>query len=213
MRRFRPIIDAVVRNQAPAAEAVRNLLTAGAVLAAGVLLCIVRAPKPLDTTDGLSWFGVTGDTVLEYALTLLVTAALLVRAAAPLAAVPELRPLRVGLLACAALLPVMLATPYTVSSLLNWIHMIVGAVLFVLQILVAAWLWWARARTAAVFVLLAVEVLAGVLCFTSLIDVVSPAMLYGQLLFQLAFTACVAVGVATVATLARPSFARSRRLL
>ena len=47
----------MVRSRTPAAEAVRNLLTAGAVMAAGVLVCIVRAPKPLETTDGLSWFG------------------------------------------------------------------------------------------------------------------------------------------------------------
>jgi hypothetical protein len=187
----------VVRRQTPAAEAVRNLLTAGAVMAAGVLVCIVRAPKPLDTTDGLSWFGVTGATVVEYGLTLLVTAALLVRAAGPLTAVPDLRPLRLGLLACAALTPVMLATPYTVSTVLNWTHMIVGAVLFVLQILVATWLWWARARTPTVFALLAAQIVGGFISFTSLIDL-DDAMLYGQPLFQVAFTACVAVGVATL---------------
>lgn len=202
----------MVRSLSPAAEAVRNLLTAGAVLATGVLVCIVRAPKPLDTTDGLSWFGVTRATVVEYGLALLVTAALLVRAAAPLAALPELRPLRVGLLACAALLPVMLATPYTVSPLLNWTHMIVGAVLFVLQILVAGWLWWARARTPAVLALLAVQIAGGIVCFTSLLDL-NAAMLYGQLVFQVAFTSGVAVAVATVAAPARRPLARSRPLL
>jgi len=182
----------------PASEAVRNLLTAGAVMAAGVLVCVARAPKPLDTTDGLSWFGVTQVTVVEHALTLLITAALLVRAAGPLAAVPDLRPLRLGLLACAALLPVMLATPYTLGTVLNWTHMTVGSVLFALQILVAAWLWWARARTPAVFALLATQVAGGIVCFTSLLDL-DAAMLQGQLVFQVAFTACVAVGVATVA--------------
>jgi hypothetical protein len=188
----------VVRSQSPASEAVRSLLTAGAVMAAGVLVCVVRAPKPIQAGDGLSWFGVTGATVVEYALTLLVTAALLVRAAAPLAAVPGLRPLRIGLLACAALMPVLLATPYTVDSFFNWTHMIVGSVLFVLQIAVAGWLWWARARTRTVFVLLAVQVLGGVACFTSLLDL-DAAMLDGQLVFQVAFTACVALGVATTA--------------
>jgi hypothetical protein len=203
----------VVRSENPAAEAVRNLLTAGAVLATGVLVCIVRAPKPLDTTDGLSWFGVTRATVVEYGLALLITAALLVRAAVPLAAVPELRPLRIGLLACAALLPVMLATPYTVSTLLNWTHMIVGSVLFVLQILLAAWLWWARARTPAVLALLVAEIAGGIVCFTSLVDL-NAAMLYGQLVFQVAFTACLAVGVAAVAAPpARRPLARSRPLL
>ena len=87
-----------VVEPAPASESVRSLLTAGAVMAAGVLVCIARAPKPLDTTDGLSYFGVTRATLVEYALTVLVTAALLVRAAAPLAHVSELRPLRVVLL-------------------------------------------------------------------------------------------------------------------
>jgi hypothetical protein len=195
---------------APASEAVRNLVTAGAVMAAGVLVCVVRAPKPLETTDGLSWFGVTRATVVEYALTMLVTAALLVRAAGPLAAVPGLRPLRLGLLACAALLPVMLATPYTLGTVLNWTHMIVGSVLFVLQILVAGWLWWARARTRAVFALLAVQVVGGIVCFTSLVDL-DAAMLQGQLVFQVAFTACVVVGVATVAARGQGVSGSSRR--
>ena len=188
----------MVPHQSPASESVRYLLTAGAVMAAGVLVCVVRAPKPIQAGDGLSWFGVTGATVVEYGLTLLVTAALLVRAAAPLAAVPQLRPLRIGLLVCAALMPVLLATPYTVDTVLNWTHMIVGSVLFVLQIAVAGWLWWAHARTRTVFVLLAVQVLGGVACFTSLVDL-DAAMLYGQLVFQVAFTACVALGVATAA--------------
>jgi hypothetical protein len=75
--------------------------------------------------------------------------------------------------------------------------MIVGAVLFVLQILVAAWLWWARARTPTVFALLAAQIGGGFIAFTSLIDL-DDAMLYGQLLFQVAFTGCLAVGVATL---------------
>lgn len=186
------------RSPLPASEAVRSLLTAGAVMAAGVGVCVVRAPRPIDTTDGLSWFGVTGATVVEYALTMLVTAGLLVRAAAPLAAAPQLRTLRLGLLGCAGLMPLMVATPYTLNPAFNWIHMTVGSVLFVLQILVAAWLWWARARTPLVAALLAVQVLGGVLCATALVDLDS-AMLQGQLVFQVAFTACIAVGVATAA--------------
>jgi hypothetical protein len=206
----------VVRGNTPAADAVRYLLTAGAVMAVGVLVCIARAPKPLDTTDGLSWFGVTRPTVVEYGLTLLLTAALLVRAAGTLAAVPDLRPLRGGLLVCAALVPILLATPYTVGTVVNWTHMIVGSVLFVLQILVAAWLWWARARTPLVLALLTAQIGGGLIAFTSLLDL-DAAMLYGQLLFQVAFTACLAVGVAGGAvrssgSVARPPLAQSGRL-
>jgi hypothetical protein len=180
----------------PAADCVRNLLTAGAVLAAGVVVCIDRAPKPVDTTEGLSWFGVTRATVVEYGVTLLVTAALLFRAAAPLAAVPSLRPARIGLVACAAFLPLMLATPYTLNTFVNWTHMTIGAVLFITQLLVSGWLCWARARTQVVLTLLAVELLAGVVCFTSLIDL-DAWMLEAQLVFQVAFTACVALAVAS----------------
>jgi hypothetical protein len=180
----------------PAAECVRNLVTAGAVMAAGVLVCIYRAPKPVGTTDGLSWFGVTGVTVVEYGITLLVAAALMLRAAAPLATVPGLRPARAALVACATLLPLMLATPYTLNTFMNWTHMTIGSVLFVLQLVLSAWLWWARARTPVVLGLFTVELLAGVICFTSLIDL-DAWMLQGQLLFQVAFTACVALAVAS----------------
>jgi hypothetical protein len=178
-----------------ASESARNLLTAAAVMAAGVLICIDQAPKPLDTTDGLSWFGVNRETVVVYGLTMVVTSLLLVRVAAMLSAVPELRPLRLGLLGCATLMPLMVATPYTVDAVFNWTHMTIGAVLFVLQILVAVWLWWVRARTAAVGALLTVQVLGGVVCFSSLVDL-NDAMLYGQLVFQVAFTACIAIGIA-----------------
>jgi hypothetical protein len=58
----------VVRSSSPATESVRNLLTAGRVMAAGVLVCVLRAPKPIQAGDGLSWFGVTGATVVEYGL-------------------------------------------------------------------------------------------------------------------------------------------------
>jgi hypothetical protein len=172
----------------------RNLLTAGAVMAAGVLVCVYRAPKPVDTTDGLSWFGVTRATVLEYGITLLVSAALMLRAAAPLAAVPALLPARAGLLTCAALLPLMLATPYTLNTFMNWTHMTIGSALFVTQLLLSGWLWWARARTPIVLTLLAVELLAGLTCFTSLLDL-DTWMLQGQLVFEVAFTACVALAV------------------
>jgi hypothetical protein len=182
----------------PAADCVRNLLTAGAVLAAGVLVCIYRAPKPVATTEGLSWFGVTRATVVEYAVTLLVTAALMIRAAAPLAAVPSLRPARIGLVACAAFLPLMLATPYTLNTVLNWTHMTIGSVLFITQLLVSGWLCWARARTPVALTLFAVEFLAGLVCLTSLIDL-DAWMLEAQLVFQVAFTACVAVAVASAA--------------
>jgi hypothetical protein len=202
-RRSRPIIDGVNfgrdRGDAeptPAADCVRNLLGAGAVMAAGVLVCLDRAPRPVNTTDGLSWFGVTRETVLEYAVTLLVTAALMLRAAAPLAALPTLRPVRVGLTACATFLPLMLATPYTLNPFMNWTHMTIGSLLFSTQLLLSGWLWWARARTPAVLALFAVELVAGVTCFTSLIDL-DAWMLEGQLVFQVAFTACVALAVAT----------------
>jgi hypothetical protein len=171
-------------------------VAAGAALAAGVLICIDRAPRPIATTDGLSWFGVLRATVLEYGLTLLVTAALMLRAAAMIAAVPALRPARLGLTVSAALLPALVATPYTVNTVMNWIHMTVGSVLFVVQLLLSAWLWWARTRTPSVLALLVVEFLAGVVCFSSLIDL-NTWMLYGQLVFQLAFVACVAVAIET----------------
>ncbi|MGZ4598153.1 MAG: hypothetical protein ACXV3V_14620 [Actinomycetes bacterium] len=203
-------------EQAPAAECVRYLLTAGAVMAAGVLVCIDRAPKPVSTGDGLSWFGVTRQTVLGYGITLLVTAALMLRAAAPLAALPSLRPARVGLIACAALLPLMLATPYTLSTFMNWTHMTVGSVLFVIQLLLSGWLCWARARTPLVLGLLLVEFAGGLVCFSSLIDL-NAAMLYGQLVFQVAFTACVSFAILAATTAqavgqagAPPSTSRSR---
>ena len=88
-----------------------------------------------------------------------------------------------------------------------------------LQILIAGWLWWARTRTPLVLALLVVQITGGIIALTSLIDL-DAAMLYGQLVFQVAFTTCLAVAVAGVAArsqgsvagspLARPHRLRSR---
>ena len=169
-------------------------LAAGGVVALGVAGCCELAPKPIDVSDGLSWFGVTAPTVEVYGGTLLLTAALLGLAARALAEETDLRPLRDVLVAAAVLLPALLATPYTASPAMNWTHITVGSVLFVLQLGVVGWLWWSRHRTPAALVVFAVQVGAGAVCFVSVLDLV-PLMLYGQLVFQAAFTASAVAGL------------------
>jgi heme A synthase len=77
---------------------------------------------------------------------------------------------------------------------MNWTHMTVGSVLFVLQLAVVWWLWWSRHRTPTALALLVVQVVAGVVCFVSVLDLAA-AMLYGQLVFQAAFTASAVAGL------------------
>lgn len=166
------------------------VLAAGGVIAAGAAACIALAPRPIDVSDGLSWFGVTASTLEVYVATLLLTAALLGLAARALADQPALQPLRGVLLAVAVLLPMLLATPYTASPAMNWTHMTVGSVLFVLQLAVVGWLWWSRHRTPTALALLTAQTAAGVVCFASVLDL-ADTMLYGQLVFQAAFTASV----------------------
>jgi hypothetical protein len=170
------------------------VLAAGLVVASGVAGCLALAPRPIDVSDGMSWFGVTPSTLEVYGLTLLLTAGLLGLAGRALTDATVLRPLRGVLLAAAVLLPALLATPYTESPAMNWTHMTVGSVLFVLQLWVVGWLWWSRHRTPAALALLAVQTAAGVVCFFSVLDL-AETMLYGQLVFQAAFTASVVSGL------------------
>ena len=116
------------------------------------------------------------------------------RRARALTAETELRPLRDVLLAAAVLLPVLLATPYTASPAMNWTHMAVGSVLFVLQLAVVGWLSWLRHRTPTALGLFVLQTLAGVVCFVSVLDL-APTMLQGQLVFQAAFTASAVAGL------------------
>jgi hypothetical protein len=183
-----------VASGAPLRRARALTLAAGAVVAAGVAGCCALAPRPIDVPDGLSWFGVTAPTVEVYGATLLLTAALLGLAARALEHEIGLRPLRDVLVVAAVLLPVLLATPYTASPAMNWTHMAVGSVLFVLQLAVVGWLWWSRHRTPTALALLAVQLAAGVVCFVSVLDLAT-AMLYGQLVFQAAFTGSVVAGL------------------
>ena len=53
------------------------VLAAGLAVATGVGGCLALAPRPIDVSDGMSWFGVTPSTLEVYGLTLLLTAGLL----------------------------------------------------------------------------------------------------------------------------------------
>ena len=183
----------VADENADVGVAVQALAAAGIVMATGVVVCLVVAPKPVAVRDGLSWFGVTRVTLLPFALAMLTTAALLLRGARELAPIPALHPLGLALGVCAALLPLLVATPFTLNPLVEAAHETIGAALFVVQLLAVAWLRW-RTRDRLVGVLLLLQFGAGVVCAASLPDLV-PGMLQAQVAFQMAFTAAIVRGV------------------
>ncbi len=193
LRVARQVADDPVADEHVVGVAVQALVSAGVVMGTGVVACLVVAPKPVVVDDGLSWFGVTRSTLLPFALTMLTTAALLLRASRELLQVPALRPLGPALGACAAFLPLLVATPFTLSPVVEDAHETVGSALFVVQLLAVAWLW-RRTRDRLVGLLLLLQFGAGVVCAASLPDLV-PAMLQAQVAFQAAFTAATVRGV------------------
>lgn len=183
--------------------------------------CSVELPRDA-VINGVSWFGVTRATLAPYAAGLLGAAWLLARAATALAStgvtgvrgdtlettsgtgatgattgLRALQVLRVTLRTCAVLMVVLLLTPYTVDTWFNWTHMTVGAALFLVQLLFAAWFWRGHpgALTGA---LLAVQFAAGVVALVSLPGVVD-LLLYGQLAYQVAFAVLLVHAVRTLA--------------
>lgn len=181
------------RERPALSSAVGGIVAAGATMAAGITFCVVVAPRPIPLGQGMSWFGVTRPTVLPYGVTLLATAALLLRASGALADLPHLLPVRRALVVNAVLLPALLATPYTLNTAVDDLHMAIGSTLFVVQLLAAGWLF-RRTGDRVVGLLLGVQFAAGVVCAVSLPDLVE-AMLQAQVVFQVVYVAALARGV------------------
>jgi hypothetical protein len=158
---------------------------AGVVLAVSVCVCVALTWGHTNIDDGLSWFGTLGRTVAPYAIGLLATSALLWAVLRRIPTVPAAAPTRAVLAWTAALLVGLAVTPYTVGPWLETVHRIVGSLLFVGQLAYSIWVARERRRPLDA-VLVAVELVAGVVCFLYFVIGLMGVMLIGQVVFQAA---------------------------
>jgi hypothetical protein len=162
-------------------------------LYAGISLCILLKPRGLAANDGISYFGIFRLTFLPYALGLLGAALFCLKAASIISpANPE--PLRLTMALISFLTVIIVVTPYSVSSFLNFLHMLVGSILFIVQLLFSGWLVNKLRYNFWILILSLAELSAGIGCLVYL----KPShgfLLQFQLLFQLAFGALLIYGI------------------
>jgi hypothetical protein len=109
-----------------------------ACLYAGLLVCVAIRADGLGANSGVSYYGVHRETVLPYTFTLVAPALLTwrgLRSAA--AASPSPVRIRRSAGSLAALSFGVALTPYSLNGLFDWLHTILGAALFVLQLALA----------------------------------------------------------------------------
>ena len=164
-----------------------SVIRAQICLYLGLVIAILLKPHGLAADSGISFYGIYLRTVIPFAFGLLGSAFCYLRAALSIRR-QDLRPLRFALVAAVALTIVIAATPYSVSSLFDWLHTSAGSALFSLQLLLSGWLI-VHLRYARIIVLLtAIELLAGIACAYYLHGS-QGFLIQFQILFQIAFGA------------------------
>lgn len=167
------------------AQAFKLIVLGQVCLYTGILLAILLKPQGLAANSGVSYYGIYERTIVPMAAGLLAAALLSWRAALHIGQ-PNLRPLRLGIIAFALLTVVIVITPYSVNSVMDWLHTAAGSALFSLQLLLSIWLCAQLHFKIWSIVLTLVELVAGIACALYLRS--SHGLLVQcQILFQLAF--------------------------
>jgi hypothetical protein len=106
-----------------------------ACLYSGLLLCVAIKPEGLGANSGISYYGVHRETVLPYTIALVASALVTCRGLrAAAASTPSPGRLRGSASSLAALSFGIALTPYSLNTLFDWLHTILGALLFILQL-------------------------------------------------------------------------------
>lgn len=160
----------------------------------GLLICIVARPQGLTSNNGISYYGTYWQTFVPYAFALLGGALFTRRALRTLALAVAPLPGRLRLDSrhlgdsFAALLVAITLTPYTFGSFFDWVHTLVSALLFVLQLLLSVHLVRCTDGGAAGLLFLVTELTGGIIAARYVIPR-RGFLLHGQILFQFGFGA------------------------
>lgn len=170
-------------------KVIANLVLAQACLFGGLMICIGLKPKGLAANDGISYYGIFARTFVPYAFALLGSALCVRRAlrwAAPVSPSPAyLHRMANGLAAMSAGVVV---TPYSANLLVDWVHTLLGAAVFILQLVLGAQLLNWSGGDAWVATFLVTQFLSGVFCAVYVLPK-HGWLIQGQLAFQLSFGA------------------------
>ncbi|HUY85448.1 MAG TPA: hypothetical protein VMU97_02940 [Candidatus Dormibacteraeota bacterium] len=158
----------------------------------GLAVCVALRPEGLGANDGISYYGIVINTLPFYLISLLGTAVFSLLAA-KLINLPDLRPLRYGLLIFALLTIVVALTPYILLTFLDWLHTIAGIVTFMVQVALSFWLLAKLRWTGWALLLVILEVVTGAISLAYVLPS-HGFLIQSQVSFQLAFGALVLYG-------------------
>lgn len=166
-----------------------SLVLGQSCLLSGLMICVALKPKGLTANDGISYYGIFARTVVPYAFAL-IGSALCVRRALRWSAPSSPNPAHLHRVAnwLAVMSVGVVLTPYSASLLFDWVHTLLGAAVFVLQLVLGAQLlgWSGGDAWGAAF--LVTQFLSGVVCAVYVLPE-HGWLIEGQLAFQLAFGA------------------------
>lgn len=168
---------------------VGNLVLGQVCLFGGLLMCVVLKPRGLSANDGISYYGIFRRTVVPYAIALLGSGMFTWRAlrwAAPASPAPAYVRGMAGCLA--AMSAGVVLTPYSLNLVFDWVHTILGAAVFILQLVLGAQLLGWTGGDAWITGFLLIQLASGVFCAVFVLPK-HGFLIQGQLAFQLAFGA------------------------
>lgn len=166
-----------------------NIVLGQICLFGGLLVCVVMRPHGLVANDGISYYGIFRHTVGPYALALMGMAFWTRRAlhlAAPLSPAPAyLRGMATWM---AAMSVGVVLTPYSLNIVFDWAHTLLGAAVFVLQLVLGLRMLSWSGGDAWMTAFLVAQFCSGVFAAVFVLPK-QGFLIQGQLAFQLAFGA------------------------
>jgi hypothetical protein len=170
-------------------KVIGDLVLGQACLLAGLLVCVALKPDGLGANDGISYYGIYRQTVIPYAIAIIGSALLTrraLRAVAPLFPSPGYLRGLAGWLAAMSVGVVL--TPYSLDTLFDWVHTMLGTAVFALQLVLAGQVHRWTGGDGWMTFLLVVQFLGGVVAAIFVLPK-HGFLIQGQVAFQVAFTA------------------------
>lgn len=175
---------------APATRARRILVASQVVFFLALAWCILIEHGPEARSDGISYYGVNHRTVL-IAIVGYAAAAVGLWRVSTIFRQAGLDPLVwLGLRLVAAMLVLLLLTPYNEGTFYNWAHMTTGVIGALIQIAIAIALM-RQVGSAGAVAAFSVQLLGGILSAASLPDWRYQLLLYPEIVIQLGFSWCL----------------------
>lgn len=167
-------------------KAVQYLLYGQIALWVSLLVSFLLLPKVVYDNQGISHFGVYAKTILPYGLGFLACGYLVLMAAHSISSTNHIMvTFRRALLLLAFFLLAVLLTPFSVSTLFDWSHMIVSWLLFMCELVFAAWLLCLQPNRVS-WLLFVAQCAGSALAAFSLLST-AELMFTGQLVAEVAF--------------------------